>query len=211
MESRLKYNILIIFIGIIANFALTFLVLLLKIPFLFMDSIGTILTAVILGPIYGALVGIITNIITSITIDYINLHFAIVNAIIGLMSGLIAKKYDFTKISVSFISGIIIAAVSGIISSPISIVLANGVSTGTVDTYIKALINSGKSLVVSTTIGTLSAAFIDKIVSCLLVTIAIKRFIFLELIKIINKKLLKINFIFIYFTYAKAFNIGKLV
>ncbi|PCG20869.1 ECF transporter S component [Brachyspira sp. G79] len=183
MESKLKYNILIIFIGIIANFALTFLVLLLKVPFLFMDSIGTILTAVILGPTYGALVGIITNIITSITIDYINLHFAVVNAIIGLMAGLIAKRYDFTKISVSFISGIIIAVVSGIISSPISIVLANGVTTGTVDTYIKALINSGKSLVVSTTIGTLSAALIDKIVSCLLVTIAIKKVYFFRINK----------------------------
>ncbi|MEI0516322.1 hypothetical protein [Brachyspira murdochii] len=56
MISRLKYNILIIFIGITANFVFTFLVLLFKIPFLFMDSIGTILTAVILGPIYGAVV-----------------------------------------------------------------------------------------------------------------------------------------------------------
>ncbi|MDO6993271.1 ECF transporter S component [Brachyspira innocens] len=183
MVSRLKYNILIMFIGIAANFALTFLVLLLKIPFLFMDSIGTILTAVILGPIYGAFVGIMTNIITSITIDYINLHFAIVNVLIGLMAGLIAKKYDFTKISVSFISGIVIGIVSGVISSPISIVLANGVSTGTVDTYIKALINSGKSLAVSTTIGTLSAALIDKIVSSLLVTIAIKKIYFFRINK----------------------------
>lgn len=179
MVSRLKYNILIMFIGIAANFALTFLVLLLKIPFLFMDSIGTILTAVILGPIYGAFVGIIT----SITIDYINLHFAIVNVLIGLMAGLIAKKYDFTKISVSLISGIVIGIVSGVISSPISIVLANGVSTGTVDAYIKALINSGKSLAVSTTIGTLSAALIDKIVSSLLVTIAIKKIYFFRINK----------------------------
>ncbi|ADG70877.1 ECF transporter S component [Brachyspira murdochii] len=183
MISRLKYNILIIFIGITANFVFTFLVLLFKIPFLFMDSIGTILTAVILGPIYGAVVGIITNIMTSITIDYINLHFAIVNVIIGLMAGLIARKYDFTKISVSLISGIIIAIVSGVISAPISIVLANGISTGTVDTYIKALINSGKSLVISTTIGTLSAAIIDKIVSCLLVTIAVKKVYFFRINK----------------------------
>ena len=183
MVSRLKYNILIIFIGIVANFALTFLVLLFKIPFLFMDSIGTILTAVILGPMCGAFVGIITNIITSVTIDYINLHFAIVNVLIGLMAGLIARKYDFTKISVSLISGVIIAVVSGVISTPISIVLANGVSTGTVDTYIKALINSGKSIVISTTIGTLSVAFIDKIVSCLLVTIALKKVYFFRMNK----------------------------
>ncbi|WP_239649066.1 ECF transporter S component [Brachyspira hyodysenteriae] len=92
MNNDLKYNILIAFIGIVINFALTFIVLMLKIPFLFLDSVGTILSAVLLGPIYGAIVGILTNLIISIFISYSHLNFAIVNALIGIIIGIAAKK-----------------------------------------------------------------------------------------------------------------------
>ena len=178
MINKVKYYILILFIGIISNIALAFIVLFLNIPFLFMDSIGTILTAVILGPLYGAIVGIITNLITSVTIDYINLHFAIVNVLIGLIAGFIARKYDFTKIKVSIISGLIIAIIAGSISAPISIILAKGFTTGTIDQYIKALINSGKSLTTSASIGTFLTNISDKIVSCLLVSLSVKNVYF---------------------------------
>ncbi|WP_245580733.1 hypothetical protein [Brachyspira alvinipulli] len=50
MNNRLKYNALIVFISLALNFDFTYMVLILKIPFLFMDSIGTVLSAVILGP-----------------------------------------------------------------------------------------------------------------------------------------------------------------
>lgn len=94
-------------IGILVNIIMGHLVIILKIPFLFMDSVGTILTAVTLGPIYSAVVGIATNFILSMTIDYVNLHFAIVNVVIGLTAGVIVRKHDFSKIKVSIISGII--------------------------------------------------------------------------------------------------------
>ena len=183
MVNKVKYYILILFIGIISNIALAFIILFLNIPFLFMDSIGTILTAIILGPLYGAIVGIITNLITSVTIDYINLHFAIVNVLIGLIAGFIARKYDFTKIKVSIISGLIIAIIAGSISAPISIILAKGFTTGTIDQYIKALINSGKSLTTSASIGTFLTNISDKIVSCLLVSLSVKNVYFFKMYK----------------------------
>lgn len=61
MDNNLKYNLLIVLISVIINFVLAFIVLVLNVPFLFMDSTGTVLTAVILGPVYGAMVGIISN------------------------------------------------------------------------------------------------------------------------------------------------------
>ena len=65
MNNNLKYNIVVVFIGLVSNFAFTYIVLLFDIPFLFMDSIGTILSAVVLGPVYGAIVGILSNLILS--------------------------------------------------------------------------------------------------------------------------------------------------
>lgn len=183
---RFKYNILIFIIGIIINIAFTYIVLILKIPFLFMDSIGTILIAIIVGPTLSAIAGLITNIITSITIDYINLHFAIVNVLIGLIIGIIAKKYDFKILKIAIISGLIVGIISGLISTAISIALTNGLTTRNIDKYIQALINSGKSLIISTAIGTLPAAIIDKVVSCIMVSIAIKKILLFKINDIDN-------------------------
>ncbi|MEI0476328.1 hypothetical protein [Brachyspira pulli] len=69
MDNNLKYNLLIVLISVIINFILAFIVLVSNVPFLFMDSVGTILTAIILGPVYGAMVGIISNILISFLSD----------------------------------------------------------------------------------------------------------------------------------------------
>ncbi|MEI0563096.1 hypothetical protein [Brachyspira pulli] len=69
MDNNLKYNLLIVLISVIINFVLAFIVLVSNVPFLFMDSVGTILTAIILGPVYGAMVGIISNILISFLSD----------------------------------------------------------------------------------------------------------------------------------------------
>lgn len=55
MKNKIIYDITIMIIGILVNIIIGHLVIILKIPFLFMDSVGTILTAVALGPIYSPL------------------------------------------------------------------------------------------------------------------------------------------------------------
>ena len=179
-NEKMKYDIIIFVLGIIVNIVFTYIVLLLKIPFLFMDSIGTILTAVIIGPIAGALVGIFTNIIFSFSIDYLNIHFAFVNSIIGLSAGCISRIYSF-NIKTALISGIIIGIISGLISIPISILLANGTTSGTIDVFIQDLLSSGKNLIISTSIITLSTAILDKLLSCVLVSIAVKKVYFFKI------------------------------
>ena len=46
MKNKVKYDIIVMIIGILLNIIMGHLVIILKIPFLFMDSAGTILTAV---------------------------------------------------------------------------------------------------------------------------------------------------------------------
>ncbi|CRF32061.1 hypothetical protein BRSU_0548 [Brachyspira suanatina] len=180
MRKKITYDITIMVIGIAANIIMGHLIIILKIPFLFMDSAGTILTAVMLGPIYSAVVGIATNFIISMTIDYVNLHFAIVNVVIGLTAGVIARKYDFSKIKVAIISGIIIGIVSAIVSLPIVIIAAKGVTNKPIDNFIQVIHNSGKSFIISVTITTISSSMIDKILSSILVTTSIKSIPFLS-------------------------------
>lgn len=181
MKNKIIYDITIMIIGILVNIIMGHLVIILKIPFLFMDSVGTILTAVALGPIYSAVVGIATNFILSMTIDYVNLHFAIVNVVIGLTSGVIVRKHDFSKIKVSIISGIIIGLISAIVSLPIVIIAAKGVTNKPIDNFIQLIQNSGKSFIISVTITTISSAIIDKLLSSIMVTFAIKHIPFLKI------------------------------
>ncbi|ACN84942.1 ECF transporter S component [Brachyspira hyodysenteriae] len=179
MNNDLKYNILIAFIGIVINFALTFIVLMLKIPFLFLDSVGTILSAVLLGPIYGAIVGILTNLIISIFISYSHLNFAIVNALIGIIIGIAAKKFKFGIIT-AIISGTIIGIISPLIGTPISIILSDGFTGTTIDSFIKLLNENGFGFFQASFMMRLLTNILDKVLSCLIVYIAIKKIILFQ-------------------------------
>ena len=185
MNNDLKYNILIVFIGIIINFALTFIVLMLKIPFLFLDSVGTILSAVLLGPIYGAIVGVLTNLLISLFISYSHLNFAIVNALIGIIIGLIAKKFKFDIIP-AIISGIIIGIISPLIGTPISVILSDGFTGATIDNFIKVLNENVLGFFQATFIIRLLTNIFDKVLSCLIVYIAIKKIILFQKNECIN-------------------------
>lgn len=179
MNNDFKYNIFIVFISIIINFVLSLIVLSCKIPFLFLDSVGTILTAVILGPIYGAIVGILTNLILSLSISYSHLYFTIINALIGLIVGLISRKFKFNIYS-AVIIGIIIGLISPIIGTPISIILTEGFSGGTIDSFIDAMIQSGVNIIEASFIMRVLANIFDKVLSCIIIYIAITKVTFLQ-------------------------------
>ena len=186
MNNDLKYNILIVFIGIVINFALTFIVLLFKIPFLFLDSVGTILSAVILGPIHGAIVGILTNLIISIYIIYSHLNFAIVNALIGIIIGIISKKFNFGIIT-AIISGIIIGILSPLIGTPISIILSDGFTGTTIDSFIKSLNENGFGFFHASFLMRLLTNILDKVLSCFIVYVAIRKIILFQKNESINE------------------------
>src|SRR5690606_31027609 len=64
---------------------------LLKLP-LWLDSIGTILSSMLAGPIIGALSGIFNNIIFGVTADPISTVYAVTSGAIGLLVGIMAYK-----------------------------------------------------------------------------------------------------------------------
>ena len=179
MNNNLKYNIVVVFIGLVSNFAFTYIVLLFDIPFLFMDSIGTILSAVVLGPVYGAIVGILSNLILSFFLSHQHLYFAIINALIGLIVGFSAYKFRFNIIS-ALVIGIVIGIIATLIGTPISIVLSNGFTGGTVDSFINSLIEKGVNIVKASFIARVLANIIDKVLSCLIVYIAVNKIIFFQ-------------------------------
>lgn len=144
----------------------------LKLP-VFLDTIGTILSAAILGPWWGALTGGITNVIGSLQ-SPADMWFAVVNIAVGLIVGFISRNYGFKKIAPVLVAGIVIAIVSPIIGTLIATYVYGGLTGGGIDIIVAGLMKSGQSVFVSSFIPRLGSNLIDKILSVFVVMFIVK-------------------------------------
>lgn len=161
-------------LGIAINIVFGTVVQNLKIPLLFLDTIGTIFVAAVLGPFAGALTGGLTNIIQGMITNPKNIPFAIVNIVIGLIVGFIAKKYKFDY-KTAVISGLILSVVAPLIGTPIAVLVFGGLTGGGTDLIFAWLLASGHKIFTAAFIPRIAGNFIDKIVSCILVAFLIQR------------------------------------
>lgn len=102
----------------------------LKLP-LWLDAIGTVLAAMLGGPIVGAISGAINNIIYGLTMDPISFIYALTNMAIGLAVGVMAAKGWITNIKNAVLVGLVAAVVATVVSTPINIGFWGG-TTGNV-------------------------------------------------------------------------------
>lgn len=135
----------------------------LKLP-LWLDSIGTILSAMLAGPIVGGLCGAINNIIYGLQ-DPMSFIYAITSIAIGVATGVLAYKGMFKSIGKTLIAALIIAAVAIIISTPLNI-YAWGGQTGNVwgDAVLTALMAKKVPLWIGSLADEIVVDVLDKIV-----------------------------------------------
>lgn len=103
---------------------------LLKLP-LWLDSIGTVLSSMLAGPIIGALSGIINNVIYGVTVDPISTVYAVTSGAIGLAVGIMAYKGWLKNLKTVIAVGLIVGLVAAVISTPLNIIFWGG-QTGNV-------------------------------------------------------------------------------
>ena len=161
--------------GIALNVILGTVVSGLKIPLLFLDTIGTVLISVLFGPWWGALTGGLTNVVLGATTGASAIFFGIVNIAIALVAGYIAKKFDFRKWYVALITGLILSVVAPVIGTPIAVAVYGGLNGSGMDLVVLWLRSSGESVFASTFISRITGNFVDKIITCLLVMFMISR------------------------------------
>jgi energy-coupling factor transport system substrate-specific component len=145
-----------------------------KIPLLFLDTIGTIFAAVLFGPWWGASVGIVTNLLTPIISgNFKDIPFLIINAVVGLVIGFIAKKFGF-NLKTAIIGGLILSVLCPLIGTPIAVWVYGGITGSGNDIIFVWLKNSGQSIFTSAFIPRITGNLVDKIASCLLVFLSLK-------------------------------------
>lgn len=91
----------------------------LKLP-LSLDSIGTVLSSMLAGPIVGAVSGAINNIIYGLTADPILLMYGITSIAIGITCGMMVRRGWTESIWKVFGIGVALAVVTSITSTPIN-------------------------------------------------------------------------------------------
>lgn len=161
-------------LGIGLNIVLATLTKALGIPFIFLDTIGTILSAVLLGPFFGGITGLITNIIRAMVSNPVELPFAIVNLAIGVVVGYIARKFGFS-IKVALGTGILLAVLAPLIGTPIAVSLFGGLSGGSLDILTGMLVKSGEKIFTATFIPRIMSNIIDKTASCVVVAVILSK------------------------------------
>lgn len=146
----------------------------LKLP-IFLDSIGTMLSAVLLGPWLGALTGLLSNLLQGLLTDPVNIPFGIVNAVIGLVVGFLAKKRGFTDYFTPLLAGLILAILAPIIGTPIAVYLFGGVTGGGIDILYAMFMHQDMGIFTSAFLARIPANLVDKILSAYLIMFIVRK------------------------------------
>ncbi|MHB8778045.1 MAG: ECF transporter S component [Anaerolineales bacterium] len=172
MLEKIKNNFntqtwVLIPIAIGINIAMGQIVVLLKLP-VYLDSIGTVLVAVLCGPWAGALTGALSNIVWGIAIDPNALPWWPVAFFIGYMAGRMAQWGFFKSWWKVVVTGFVVAITAAIVSTPIAVYLYGGI-TASGSSFITAyLLQTGQGVVQAV----LSTGFlvepVDKITTAML-------------------------------------------
>lgn len=160
---------------IVMNVVLGTAVSALKIPLLFLDTIGTVLMAVLFGPWWGALTGLLTNLVLGITSGPTAIFFGLVNVAIAIVVGLMARKFNFRKWYIALITGMILSIVAPLIGTPIAVAVFGGLDGSGMDIVVLWLRAAGESVFASTFISRITGNIVDKIATCMLVMVIITK------------------------------------
>ncbi len=155
-------------IGIALNMALGQLVAMLKLP-VFLDSLGTMLVAVLCGPWIGGLTGLVTNLLWGLIQGPTAAFFAPVAAVIGIAAGLLARPGLFRTPWGAAVAGAIIAVVLAFVAVPIRIYLFGGVTGSGADFLTAYLTKVGQDLFGAVVVTVITSNLADKIVTAVLV------------------------------------------
>ncbi len=147
---------------------------LIKLP-LYLDSIGTIMIACVVGPLAGMLTGAFANLTLGFFFNYAFIFFIPVTLVIGAFSGLAAQVGAFKRWYTAMPAGLVQGVLAAVASAPIAAFMFGGVTMGGTDFLVLYFRAIGKSIVQSAFLQGLAADPVDKAVSYLIVYFLLTR------------------------------------
>lgn len=138
----------------------------LRLP-IYLDSIGTILTGALMGPLYGMIPNLLSGILAGMTTDIYSLYFAPVGMLVGLMSGIVfrgnmGKEPEWTRL---FLPAVLVTVPGTIVSSVICTVLFGGITSSGSTILVQLLAKTPVGMTAAIFIVQIATDYLDRLVS----------------------------------------------
>ncbi|WP_272679928.1 ECF transporter S component [Providencia sp. PROV032] len=146
----------------------------LKLP-IFLDSIGTLICALLAGPWVALLSGLLTNLLWGLLSGPIAAAFAPVAMMIGLSAGLLARAGGFRTLPRVILSGVVITFALMIVAVPIRTYLFAGTTGSGADFFVAYFHAVGDNLLESVAITVLGANIADKVASAIIAWLLVRQ------------------------------------
>ncbi len=157
------------------NLALGAIVSALKLP-VFLDSVGTILVAALVGPWAGIVTGVVSNSVLGLLSSPTFFAFIPVTIVIGGLAGIAARLGAFRTLAGSLAAGVVIGVAASLTSVPIVVRLYGGLTasgTGVLTILVRALLRVPVEEAARIA-GTMTDV-VDKPLSCAIVWLVLER------------------------------------
>ena len=149
------------------------LALFLSLP-IFLDSIGTILAAIALGPLAGGATALIGGLINGALGDVYAIYFSVSGVLMGVIAGFLFHNKKNSTPSL-FWKGLIVTLPASALSACIETFLFGGITSAVVTTFIiQALSQTALKLFGSAFLTQAVTDYVDKMVAILLVVFSMK-------------------------------------
>lgn len=162
-----KKNWILFVLCIVVNIALGQVVSRLKLP-LYLDTIGTIVGALMMGPWMGMFTGLCTNLIWGMISGLPAEAFAPVSMAIGVTVGWLGRRGMFRSLPRVAVSAFVITIVVTLVATPIRIYLFGGVTGMGADFLVPYLEALGEKLLEPVMWGVAGTNLIDKMLCCVM-------------------------------------------
>jgi energy-coupling factor transport system substrate-specific component len=146
---------------------MAFLVQLLKLP-IYLDSVGTILASVLIGPVAGASAGVVALVILSVTAVPSAIAYCGTAVAIAVCSSFFARFKFLANMGASVLGGILLGIISGLISAPVTAFVYRGASLVGADIFTVFFKAAGRPLLESVILGGVPTDCVDKVLTSLL-------------------------------------------
>lgn len=136
---------------------------------IYLDSMGTIMIAILYGPVYGMLPPLLYGLVMGFTLDIYSLYFMPVGLMLGLMTGLVSKYFSLKKWRM--LPGAMLITIPGtIVSSIITAVLFGGITSSGSTVIVQVLSKAGLGLTASVFIVQILTDYLDRLLSLVVVS-----------------------------------------
>jgi len=167
-------DLVLVRLGVAINLVIGQIVAALLLP-VFLDSIGTILVAALVGPRAAIAAGLVSQVLAAvISGNFAWLPFAVVQIVIALYATAAARLGLFRRLWTAVLAGLGLGFVSASCSAPIAYFMFGGVTAGGVTAVTAVLRLLGAPLAIAVASASFATDILDKAIVCGLVCIVLR-------------------------------------